>query len=727
MTTRVAILGGGVGAMAAAFALTAPEQEGRYEVTVYQMGWRLGGKGASGRDPSAGNRIEEHGLHVWMGFYENAFRVMRACYAELARAPGAPLATWEDAFKPHSYIVLMEQLDDGLHPWELLFPTTPEKPGDPGLTLPDAFAFFQSITRWLGDRWASWPTNPRAGDGPDDPPADDGTPPEPPDVPPWVREAHDEAVASQSRLPAGDSPDDDTSGGRVDPAGFYFQWAMDIVASLGRDASSHPPRAHQALIWLLRAFMEAVWLLVEGSVGTDLAIRTAWVGINLAGATAVGFLHDGLLSGGWSNIDHLDFREWMRGNGANDVTLESGIVRGGYDLVFGMVGGETKRERCAAGVALYGLLRMMFTYRGAIFWEMQAGMGDTVFAPLHEVLCRRGVKFEFFHRVTDLHLTGDRTAIGSIDLVRQVALRGARYDPLVDVGGLPCWPNAPRWEQIQGGDELRASGINLESAWALRWRDETPRTLTRGVDFDAVVLGISVAALPAISGELQAASRPYADMLANLQTVQTFGHQLWLTPDLAGLGWKKEVDTEEAPVLTAYAEPINTWGDLSHLLGRETWSGATPPRSAVYLCGPFPDAPEIPPPFTGDPRHAGFPAAERARYDALAETFLDQGARGLWPAAVDGRGALDRSLVVSEYRRVNIDPTERYVLSVPGSTRYRLRADASGFANLYLAGDWTENVINASCVEAAVISGLRAAQALSGLPRDIAGDTPDGA
>ena len=71
--------------IAAAFELTRPEQQGRYQVTVYQLGWRLGGKGASGRGPA--DRIEEHGLHLWMGFYENAFRLMRDCYAELGRDP----------------------------------------------------------------------------------------------------------------------------------------------------------------------------------------------------------------------------------------------------------------------------------------------------------------------------------------------------------------------------------------------------------------------------------------------------------------------------------------------------------------------------------------------------------------------------------------------------------------------------------------------------------------
>ena len=47
------------------------------------------------------------------------------------------------------------------------------------------------------------------------------------------------------------------------------------------------------------------------------------------------------------------------------------------------------------------------------------------------------------------------------------------------------------------------------------------------------------------------------------------------------------------------------------------------------------------------------------------------------------------NLEVDRYERVNIDPTDRYVLSVPGSSRHRLRPDASGFDNLFLAGDWT--------------------------------------
>ena len=77
------------------------------EVTVYQRGWRLGGKGASSRGPNG--RIEEHGLHVWLGFYDNAFRLLRSCYEELDRPrtdPACPIQGWRDAFVPASTIGL---------------------------------------------------------------------------------------------------------------------------------------------------------------------------------------------------------------------------------------------------------------------------------------------------------------------------------------------------------------------------------------------------------------------------------------------------------------------------------------------------------------------------------------------------------------------------------------------------------------------------------------------
>lgn len=78
---RIAIVGGGMAALAAAFELTErPDLRDRFDVTIYQMGWRLGGKGATGRDDQG--RVVEHGLHVWFGCYENAFKLLRAAYKE---------------------------------------------------------------------------------------------------------------------------------------------------------------------------------------------------------------------------------------------------------------------------------------------------------------------------------------------------------------------------------------------------------------------------------------------------------------------------------------------------------------------------------------------------------------------------------------------------------------------------------------------------------------------
>lgn len=89
---NIAILGGGVGAVAAAFALTSEESwQERYKITVYQAGWRLTG---SGLNPSAApQHPKDHGPYSWAGFHENSTRMMRQCLDALpsgddtARAP----------------------------------------------------------------------------------------------------------------------------------------------------------------------------------------------------------------------------------------------------------------------------------------------------------------------------------------------------------------------------------------------------------------------------------------------------------------------------------------------------------------------------------------------------------------------------------------------------------------------------------------------------------------
>jgi uncharacterized protein with NAD-binding domain and iron-sulfur cluster len=54
------------------------------------LGWRLGGKLAGGRNSQVGLRTEDHDSHVWYGFYDHAFHLVRRCYAELQRNADQP-------------------------------------------------------------------------------------------------------------------------------------------------------------------------------------------------------------------------------------------------------------------------------------------------------------------------------------------------------------------------------------------------------------------------------------------------------------------------------------------------------------------------------------------------------------------------------------------------------------------------------------------------------------
>ena len=127
------------------------------------------------------------------------------------------------------------------------------------------------------------------------------------------------------------------------------------------------------------------------------------------------------------------------------------LIRSGYDACFAYVDGDPAQPRFSAGVAVHGGLRMWLTYRGAIMWKMNAGMGDTIFAPLYLALQRRGVNFAFFHRVNNLGLSADGTAVDRIDMTVQATLRDTArgYDPIVPVGGVPCWVRRLAADQFQ--------------------------------------------------------------------------------------------------------------------------------------------------------------------------------------------------------------------------------------------------------------------------------------
>ena len=701
---KVAIIGGGCASITTAFELTRPEHHGKYQVTVYQLGWRLGGKGASGRGPSG--RIEEHGLHIWLGFYENAFRLLRECYAELGRDPNqCRLADWRDAFFPEPHVGVTEQSRSGAWvEWLTYFPKAEGLPGDPIADV-NPFTFRSYIARTLALlRGMLFSTHTRKKPLPvteltDTQPATIGS-----------------IVAKMTHL---------LRIGALSGAAALSE-ALGLLATVIKSLPLFPEKLVGRL---LEAVVAAIRSRLEDLVAFEDGLQYKWEVIDLVLAFLTGCVRFRLMTDprGLSAIDKYECREWLRMNGASERSLNSAFVRGLYDLALAYENGDPARPGLAAGQALRGSLRMFFTYRGALFWKMRSGMGDCVFAPYYEVLKRRGVRFEFFHRLENVRLCpedelapGERPYVQALEFDVQADIKGGgEFRPLVDVKGVPCWPSAPDFSQLVDGERLEREGWRFESFWDRR--KARSRTLTVTEDFDFVVLGVSVGAIPFVCRDILARDSRWRDMVANVKTVATQAFQIWMNEDMAALGW-----TEPPVTLSAFTKPFDTWADMAHVIPEEDWQ--TPPKSVAYFCNILADPTVMP-----DRDDATYEAACRDSVRRNAIDFLNNQIRHLWPNAALPSGQFRWDLLVDEqaseasaengetrfgqqYWAANVNPSDRYVLMLPGTLQYRISPLDNAYDNLTIAGDWTDCGYNAGCVEAAVMSGRLAAHAISQSP-----------
>lgn len=695
---RVIILGGGVAGLTAAFQLS--EHPG-YDLTVYQMGWRLGGKGASGRNQGIGHRIEEHGLHVWFGFYENAFRTMRRVYSLLGRSGKAPLHDVDSAFTPINDLMMVEEWNGQRIPWHVALPTDNRKPGvGPEITLWDMLTL---VVKWCIDEVEGKLTNDLV----------------PGDAPP--HSAHP-ATLIEALEHAGIALLSTILGSHT----AHLRQAHALMTAMPDDPAHHHPSQHDAIAWLLKEAANDLWDRAKNQIDTDDQVRRTWIFANLACTTVAGLLDDEVLYKGFDPQDVYELTEWWYNHAlvedqrANDVTFKSAPVEAVYDLAFAYLNGDTSQPSLAAGSGLRGVLRMIFGYKGSTVYMMNAGMGDTIFAPLYEVLRQRGVKIEFFSRVATLGLNDDKNALDTVTISRQVNLNVDEYAPLVLVKDLPCWPSEPLYDQIVEGAELKARGINLErSPGYTDWVDTGGEfTLKQGADFDVAILAIPIGALPPITQELIHASDAWKQMTEKIDAVPTQAFQLWMNRDSKGLG----IDPPR-PLTGAYVEPFSSLTDFSHLLERENWPEAANARYIMYSCNALTR-------IDGEKQNDAW---TRVRANTL--DLLTNNARPLFPNAVIGDSEeLDWSVLVApdtvkgadrldyQYIRANIDPWECYDLSVPNTMQYRIRTDGTGFQHLLITGTWIDSGFNLGCVETGVISGMQAARALTGEPAYIIGE-----
>jgi uncharacterized protein with NAD-binding domain and iron-sulfur cluster len=723
---RIAIIGGGVGSVTAAIQLSKEGWQQRFSsITLYQQGWRLGGKGASGR--GSGLRIEEHGLHIWFGFYENAFRMLHRCHEELdlraqAGEPRWPLPfqNMEESFRACTEISLTDHDGCGWKLWDADF-----------FEFDDDRPWIEPDPRPPGERPDDWSVVFYAAR--------------------CLHLAADLAVSLVRSEPGLEIVAEATHEAHEEAAGVEDAAAL-LWAALGGDVQGVLSAAAQTLDALTAEAVEQPLLLEVLEVivrALDLvldflrgrydelvrahdSVRRAWYVVDLMIAIVRGLIEDDVIRDGFDVVNDIDFREWLLDHGADRDSVDCALVRTIiYDLAFAYRGGDPQRPAAEAGTALRGLLRTFFTYRGALMWKMNAGMGDVVFAPLYELLVKRGVDVRFFNRVEAVRTSAGRIEEIEIDIQADVPATTTPKSYLQPPASatkpakpVAVWPSAPG--HILAGGAKTAAKVEpevYESWYAGRAAAKVDTKVLRygdpGEGFELVMFGLPISCVPKIAPDLPANSPRWSGAVGALETVPTQAMQLWLNQPVSGL-----CDAQPGVVAGGFVEPFDTWADMFHLTAQEYVAGAA---TVAYLCNVLADSPS---PARGKADAWLASRAQLVKVQALR--FLNHDVASLWPRAtnpitrefdwgllVDPSGATGEARLDAQYLRANVEPSERYVLSVPGSSAHRIPPDDTGFSNLYAAGDWTSCVLNAGCVEAAVISGLLAA---NGIFRSIGDD-----
>lgn len=713
--TRVAIVGGGLGGLVTAVHLTDPALRGRFEVTVYEARWVPGGKGASGRSAVPPHRIEEHGLHMWFGTYENAARLMRACLHELDRPLAHPLRTFDDLFAPRDDIWFMEQAGEGWEGWRVSPPTLPGAPGDHG-PLPTLYEALRRLIGWMTDALHTL-TQERAPHG----------------AAWWVQlfgrtaEAATTLAAREALHAVARVLDD-----------RHTAWSAATEQARAQVVDGLLPLVSQpldALATALHALEQPAtgwWAWLAGRVGRQpppglpAQARQALVLLEIAVAVVRGALKDRLLAPPYfERIDDVDLKVWLRRHGCRHA--EAAPIRAFYSGLFAHPH-DRPEGSLAAGVGLRAMMRVFFGYKGHLLYEMRVGMGEAVVQPLYELLERRGVRFAFFHRLAEV---GSATAGGTPRIDRlafdRLATPVQTYAPTIPVevpgfGTFQAWPTEPLTDQLEGGDRIAAHHPRLNRPWPLEAVDRVEVGVGPEAEVQQVVLALPPAAVRQVQTPFEADgagtwARFLHDDGTRTRDVATVGVQLWLRPDLAGLGWPHP---RERPILGAFARPFDVWSDATATARSEAWPAGSAPGHVAYLVG------VRAPPEAGTSQDA----EEQTVLDHL-RTWLGDHGPAVWPGLVPRRGQVDWSMLLApegtrgadrlaaQHVAASLEPSDGYVLSEPGAVAHRPRAEGSGYANLTLAGDWIRTGLDAGCVEATVLSGMQAANVLrrrAGLP-----------
>lgn len=718
---KIIILGGGMAGLSAAHELTDYEGwQDKYEITLYQTGWRLGGKTATGRGVC--DRVEEHGIHILQGWYDTTFRLLRSIYEERKKknlAPGSPLQDlFKDGLIANNTTLLTEfvpELGKWMN-WPLIMPETKEQPGIGGpLPMWDIIkkGFALTLEMLMGSPYAK-------------------------DINPvfaWILDHYfPEYFEGLEHHPAKNKgclypflkPFLKKDGMMARMAKKEFQ---DIVDAVHASAQSGEHEKHSFILTLIEKYVKHIEKNLpykeEDQEHRHMTIAICFAYYNLKGVLTDVY-DPATKSFDFNKIDKYDYREWLGMQHAPQWLIDSVIVRFFYTGTFANLVND-KGGAVAAGTALQ-FFSMSIGYKGSFIYQMIYGTGEVMIMPMYEVLKNRGVTFKFFHKIEQVHYS-ETGVIESISYAEQVQLAVPEYNPVKRIinDTLSAWPSEPLYEQINPGDvaKLKAGKISLEDPWA-DWQDYRQGQFAKGVDFDEVILGIPIGTLKTICSEIIRKEERWQLMVDNVATTPTQSAQLWFLRSLKELGFDLASwglpPKNGFPNVVVYQNPMYSWLDSSMLLPNEDWPTNQTPQFLAYFTGPYVLRKPLPP-FSDHE----YQQRENERLKDTFEQWLYDNAGWFWPKATtylypqgldfqllaDPDNAPDGySRYLSQFFRANVRPTDQYTLSVPNSASFRLKADASGFDNLFLCGDWIDFGGNVGYIDGTIQSGQQAAQAL---------------
>ena len=366
---KIVLFGTGVGSLSTAFELTDyPGWEELYDITIYQLGWRAGGKTATSR--GLNNRIQERGIHILQGWYWNMFRLLRRTYDERRdkkMAPGYKFQDWTDAvIKDDTTLLTTENKDGTWDSWPFIFPEDKLIPGDAGGV--KTSVMLKRVLAIVCQLFFGSPYKKRGFLG---------------FIPKWIFGMLMHSYPIDEQHPGELTPPRYGS----DPVKNAEMCKEDMSVNLEDRSTINLSRFWFVIMCVVIWPVSWIYFILRIVL---YPLLTFWTGlIRLFSAfewiliTTKGSLKDCYV---WEKseiifapINKYDYREWLSEHGGSKMMIRSGLVKFMYYGSFANLKGDAQGI-LAADIAVRIVLDTVF-YKGSLVWKTRAGTGGTIIAP----------------------------------------------------------------------------------------------------------------------------------------------------------------------------------------------------------------------------------------------------------------------------------------------------------------------------------------------------------